>query len=96
MIFTGSRYADTNLYNREGVNVFERRNLINFTMENSTKHIVSQSDTVSTLAYSFYGDAQLWWVILEANPRYSTVFEIKAGDILNIPSKEEVIKNVFK
>ena len=95
MIYTGSRYANTNLYNRNGVNIFERRELKTFNTDNSTKHIVIQSDTLSTLAYFYYGDSQLWWVLLEANPQFTTVFDIKVGDILQIPSKEEVIKNVF-
>ena len=95
MIYAGSRYSDTSLYNRDGVNIFERRELRDFSTQDSTKHIVIQSDALSTLAHLYYGDAQLWWVILEANPQYSTVFDINVGDILVIPSKEEVIANVF-
>ena len=95
MIYTGSRYSNTSLYNRDGANIFERRELKTFNMDNATKHIMNQSDTLSTLAHLYYGDSQLWWVLLEANPQYTTVFDIEVGDILEIPSKEEVITNVF-
>lgn len=94
MIFEGSRYTKTSLYNRDGVNIFERREMIHFNVDEAVKHTVVQSDTLSTIANQYYEDAQLWWVILEANPSYSNAFDIKVGDILVIPSKEEVINNV--
>lgn len=94
MIFEGSRYTKTSLYNRDGVNIFERREMLQFNTEEAVKHTVVQSDTLSTIANQYYEDAQLWWVILEANPSYSNAFDIKVGDILVIPSKDEVINNV--
>lgn len=94
MIFEGSRYTKTSLYNRDGVNIFERREMLQFNTDEAVKHTVVQSDTLSTIANQYYEDAQLWWVILEANPSYSNAFDIKVGDILVIPSKDEVINNV--
>ena len=94
MIFKGSRYAKTDLYVRGEVTGFERRDLFNFNLDNSLKHTVIQSDTLPNLAKNYYDDPQLWWVILEANPKYSTISDINIGDIIYIPSKEEVIKLV--
>ena len=94
MIFEGSRYTKTSLYNRDGVNIFERREMLQFNTDEAVKHTVVQSDTLSTIANQYYEDAQLWWVILEANPSYSNAFDIKVGDILVITSKDEVINNV--
>lgn len=94
MIFEGSRYTKTNLYNRDGVSVFERREMLNFNVAGAMKHTVVQSDTLSTIAHHYYGDSQLWWVILEANPHYSCLFDIQIGDILLIPTREEVTANV--
>lgn len=94
MIFKGSRYSNTPMYNRDEATIFERRELYNFNLENSIKHTVMQKDNLSSLAYQHYGDAQLWWVILEANPSYSSIFDINVGDIIIIPSKEEVMNIV--
>lgn len=94
MIFKGSRYSKTDLYVRGEATVFERRELFNFNLDNSLKHTVIQSDTLHTLAKNYYGDSQLWWVLLEANPKYSNVFDINIGDIINIPLKDEVMKLV--
>ena len=94
MIYKGSRYSNTEMYNRDGTNVYTRRQMRNFSTENSLKHTFIQSDTLSTIAHTYYGDAQLWWVILEANPKYTTIFDIKIGDILEIPSRDEVLSNV--
>lgn len=94
MIFSGSRYTNTDLYLRGEATVFERRELYNFNLDNCVKHTVIQSDTLNNLAHQYYNDSQLWWIILEANPMYSTIFDINIGDILHIPSKDEVMKIV--
>lgn len=93
MIYEGSRYLNTDLYKRGEATVFERRELYTFS-SSSVRHTVSSTDTLDTLAYQYYGDTQLWWVILEANPSYAHVFDINVGDVLIIPSREEVINLV--
>ncbi len=94
MIYKGSRYTNTEMYSRDGVEVYTRRQMRNFNTQNAIKHVVIQSDTLSTMAHEYYGDAQLWWVILEANPSYTTVKDIKIGDVLVIPNRDEVLSNV--
>lgn len=94
MIFKGSRYTNNEMYAREGTLVYKRRTLLNFNTMTSLKHVFIQSDTLYNLAFEFYHDPQLWWVILEANPKYRTELDIKVGDVINIPSKDEVMNIV--
>lgn len=43
------------------------------------------------LAKELYGDEQLEWVILDANPQYLSPFDIKSGDLLYVPLPEKVM-----
>ena len=90
MIFKGSRYTHTPTYSRDSVEVFERRNIINFNLEDAQVHKFTQGDTLSILAEEYLGDAQLWWVILDVN-NFRSVFDIPLGTNLIIPSQQEVL-----
>ncbi|KAM3090251.1 tail protein X [Phormidesmis sp. 146-35] len=48
------------------------------------QHQVMQGEAIDLLAHRFYGDARLWWRILDANPAVYPL-DIKAGDRLNLP-----------
>jgi nucleoid-associated protein YgaU len=91
-IYRGSRYTNTTLTNREGKLVFKIRERRNFSLENSTVYAFTDGDTLDGLAQRFYGDSQLWWVILDANPKYKSGIEIQYGEELILPSYEEVVK----
>ena len=45
---------------------------------------------MDNLAVKYYGNPELYWVILDANPQYRCELDIKKGDRLIIPSYEEV------
>lgn len=47
---------------------------------------IRAGETLDFLAQQFYGDSQLKWLILYANPSYQTEFDIQVGDSLVIPS----------
>jgi hypothetical protein len=49
-----------------------------------------QGDRLDIIAKRLYGDEQLEWVILQANPQYDSPLEVKAGDIINVPVPEKV------
>lgn len=91
MIYRGSRYTKTYLYNRGEVSIFKIRQLNKFNSRDSKVHILTEGETLDGLAYIYYGDSQLWWGILEANPRYSSPLDLKPGDELLIPSFSEVV-----
>jgi len=48
------------------------------------QHPVMQGETIDLLAHRLYGDARLWWRILDANPVVYPL-DIQAGDRLNLP-----------
>ena len=43
------------------------------------------------LAFKYLGDVDLWWVLLEYNGLYDAIEDIKAGIILQIPSRSSII-----
>lgn len=92
-VFRDSRYTNTSAYVRRGSTLIlgiRKRNYFN--IEKSTFYTVVQGDTIDGIAYKQYGNAQLWWAIMDANPKYQSEIEIKPGDVLTIPSYDEVVR----
>ena len=92
-VYQGSRYIKTSIYNkRNGAIVFSLRKRAKFNLTNATYYTFVQGDTLDGIAYKVYGNAQLWWSILDCNPKYQSEIEIKPGDLLIIPPFVEVVK----
>lgn len=92
-VFQGSRYVKTSAHVRRGETlVLDIRNRSHYDEEKSTFYTVVQGDTLDGIAYKQYGNAQLWWAIMDANPLYQSEIEIKPGTVLMIPPFEEVVK----
>lgn len=62
--------------------------------KNNTAYMFKAGDNVRNLAYKFYGTPDVWWAILDANPRFQSEIDIQVGDILKIPSQQEVANYV--
>ena len=92
-VFQDSRYTRTPAYVRQGSNlILGIRSRNYFNVDKSTFYTVVQGDTIDGIAYKQYGNAQLWWAIMDANPRYLSELEINPGDVLTIPSFDEVVR----
>ena len=91
-VYKGSRYIKTPMYQRGDSLVFGIRSRNHFNLSKATYYTVVQGDTIDGIAYKHYGNTQLWWAIMDANPQYQSEIEIKAGDILCIPPFEEVVR----
>ena len=91
-VYRNSRYVFTPLIKRNKANILAFRDRVKFDLSKATFYTVIQGDTIDGIAYRQYNNAQLWWAIMEANPRYQSELEIKPGDILAIPPYEEVVK----
>lgn len=91
MIYTNSRYKDCDiLYTDKGTPYLSQRE--DFSPETVLEYYTfKEGDTLDGLAYKYYGDASLWWSILDANPVYTSEIEIEYGDVLAIPTKREVL-----
>lgn len=98
-IFKGSRYENVPIYqhfNGDGykkkypnkdilITTLRKRDLAKFSTNEAFTHVFQRGDRLDLLAYRYYGDAQLWWVIMDANPRYMTPWDIPIGANLTIP-----------
>lgn len=92
-VFQGSRYVKTPAHVRRGETlILDIREKAKFDADKSTFYTVVQGDTIDGIAYKQYGNAQLWWAIMDANPLYQSEIEIKPGVILMIPPFDEVVK----
>ena len=93
-IYKNSRYANTPTYYPfgDGKKVFDIRLRPPTNKRDVVYHTWTDADTLDFLAYQKYGTSELWWVIMDANPQYQCEMDIKAGDIIIIPSANEAIK----
>lgn len=91
MIFKNSRYTNTPVSSKSGLVSFKLRTRFKFNLTNAKVHQYSLGETLDGLALHYYQDSQLWWVFLEANTQYKTLFDVKYGDNLIVPSYEEVM-----
>lgn len=48
-------------------------------------HIATETDRLDLLAYKYYGDAMMWWVIARANNLVNGTISVKPGTKLSIP-----------
>ena len=92
MIYENSRYLGAVVSEVEGVYVFKPRSKHKISELGAKVHLFSEGDTLDGLANYYLGNAQLWWAILEMNPKYRSELEIPYGENLIIPSYHEVVK----
>lgn len=94
MIFKGSRFTNTPAYidETDGTLLIGIRSRATFDMTEAQYYTFIQGDTIDGIAYREYGDASLYWAILDANPEFQHEVEIKPGDTLAIPPYNEVVK----
>ena len=57
---------------------------------------VADNDRIDTIAYRFYGDPILWWVIAIANGLELLPTDISVGQTLRIPAPRYVRNQLFK
>ena len=64
-----NRYATTpKKTDKSGIRVYATTYYPQIPIENSDKFVMSKvGDRIDVLAYKFYGDVTLWWIIAKAN-----------------------------
>lgn len=90
-VYDNSRFINTNLEERDGVDKLSFYTRNSFNMENATAYTWKEGDTLDGVAYNSYGISEFRWAILDANPQYRSEFDIEPGDILYIPNYDEVV-----
>jgi len=93
-----SRYQNNQIKKlKDGREVYRTRIYPNIPLKDSDLYIVTEmGDRLDTLAYQYYGDQSLWWIIASANNIHDPSFAVKDGTILRIPKDYLQIINIFR
>jgi len=92
-----SRYRNNEVKKlADGRNVYKSRIYPKVPKTDQDTYIVTQGgDRLDTLAYQFFGDASLWWIIASANNIHDAPFGLPDGTQLRIPINYIDILNNF-
>ena len=92
-----SRYYDAKLKKTvDGREVYSSRVYPNIPLRDDDIYVATETgDRLDTLAYDFYGDSKMWWIIASANNIHDAVFGFEDGTILRIPQNYIEIFNSF-
>jgi hypothetical protein len=95
-VYKSSRLTGTKIYIDEDLNIpYLAQPNEKFSAKMTDMEIAFRAGMrVDLLAKEYYGDAQLDWVIMQANPRFFTPEDIQPGDYIVIPSPKRVMGNV--
>jgi phage tail protein X len=93
-----SRYENNQIQKlKDGRGVYRTRIYPNIPLSDSDMYIVTQTgDRLDTLAYQYYDDSSLWWIIATANNLHDAPFAFEDGTILRIPENYIEIINNFR
>jgi nucleoid-associated protein YgaU len=88
MIGKGSRYAKCVLYTGSGEEFLGTRPRIDIAPRLDDRfHTVKEGDRIDLIAYSYLGNASLWWIICDYNEIFYPL-DLEVGAVLRIPSIE--------
>jgi hypothetical protein len=92
-----SRYKNNeNKKTIDGRLVYKSKIYPNIPLRDNDLYVATETgDRLDTLAYQFYGDSTLWWIIASANNIHNAVFGFEDGTILRIPQNYLDIINKF-
>ena len=91
-----SRYQNNKVQKlKDGRQVYRTKIYPNIPLKDTDIYIVSQEgDRLDTLAYQYYDDQSLWWIIATANNIHNASFAVEDGTILRVPQNYlEIINN---
>ena len=82
----------------DGRNVYRSRIHPEIPLRDDDIYVASETgDRLDTLAYQYYEDSSLWWIIASANNIHNAPFGLKDGTILRIPQNYiEILVNFTK
>ncbi len=71
---------------KDGRIVYRSKIYPNIPKKDTDIYIVTQGgDRLDTIAYQFYNDSSLWWIIATANNIHGADFAVDDGTILRVP-----------
>jgi phage tail protein X len=92
-----SRYQNNQTkVTNDGRKVYRSKIYPNIPLRDDDIYVASETgDRLDTIAYEYYGDASLWWIIAAANNIHNAPFGLTDGTILRIPQNFIEINNQF-
>jgi hypothetical protein len=92
-----SRYENTEIRKTNfGRRVYRSKIYPNIPLSDTDIYVISETyDRLDTLAYQYYKDASLWWIIASANNIHDAPFGLTDGTLLRIPTNYIQINNNF-
>jgi hypothetical protein len=80
----------------DGRNVYRTKLYPNIPLKDDDIYIATQTgDRLDTIAYQFYGDQSLWWIVATANNIHDPSFSVTDGTILRLPKDYISLINQF-
>lgn len=80
----------------DGRRVYRSRIYPDIPLRDDDIYVASETgDRLDTLAYQYYKDSSLWWIIASANNIHNAPFGLTDGTILRIPQNYIEILNNF-
>jgi nucleoid-associated protein YgaU len=90
MIGKDSRYAKSVLYTGGGEEFLGARPRIDTSPRPDDRfHTVKEGDRIDLIAFSYLGDAALWWIVCDYNDIFYPL-ELEVGAVLRIPSPDHL------
>ena len=82
-----SRYKYNKIKNtNDGRRVYRSKIYPQIPLRDDDIYVATETgDRLDTLAYQYYEDSSLWWIIASANNIHNAPFGLKDGTILRIP-----------
>jgi hypothetical protein len=92
-----SRYQNNSIKkSTNGRLVYRSKIYPNIPLKDSDIYVATETgDRLDTLAYTYYNDSSLWWIIASANNIHNAVFGFDDGTVLRIPTNYIEISNNF-
>ncbi len=80
----------------DGKTVYRSRLYKPIPLRDDDLYVVTQTgDRLDAIAYKFYGDAKLWWIIASANNIHNAPTGIEDGLILRLPMNYIELSNTI-
>jgi len=92
-----SRYENNPIKKlKDGREVYRSKIYTDIPLRNDDVYVVTQTgDRLDLLAYEYYRDQSLWWIIASANNIHNAQLGIREGTILRIPQNYIQIQSNF-
>ena len=91
------RYGTTKIkIDRDGKRVYGTTNYPDIPLDNADKlYTTTKGERIENIAFSFYEDVSLWWIIAKANGIRGRV-AFKSAEVIRIPGNVSSIISKFK